>query len=116
MQDDVEQSATESNEEIKPLLTDEPNQRNEQIQALQEDLAKEQDARKEERFVWLLISIILLNITFFTSMQSLLGPLVIGAFELVLLVIIAQRMGKEEIVQLIDRLVGSVVKAASKSE
>ena len=116
MQDDVEQSATESNEEIEPLLPDEPSQHNQQIQVLQKELASERDARKEERFVWILISLIFLNVAFFTSMQSVLGPLVIGVFEIVLLVIIAQRMGREEIVQLIDRLIGTAIKVTGKAD
>ena len=110
MQADTEQSATETNEEIEPLLSDEPGQHDQQIQGLSKDVARERDARKEARLVWILISLILLNVAFFSSMQSILGPLVIGVLELVVLVIIAQRMGKEEVVQLVDRLIGTVAK------
>ncbi len=78
-------------------------------------MARERDARKEERLVWILISLILLNVALFSSMQSILGPLVIGVLELVVLVIIAQRMGKEEVVQLVDRLIGTVAKVTSKT-
>ena len=82
MQADAEQSATETNEEIEPLLSDEPSQHDQQIQGLSNDLARERDARKEESLVWILISLILLNVAFFSSMQSILRPLVIGAIRI----------------------------------
>lgn len=98
----------ENNEIDSKLLSDQPSKHDEQIQELTNLLAKEKDHRKEERLLWIFISIILLNITFFTSMESFLGPLVIGLLQLIGLTVIATRLGLEESVQIINRLVSFV--------
>lgn len=100
----------EINENIEPLLSDKPDKQDEQIQNLSKSLTEERDARKEERLLWILVSVILLNVAFFSSMESTLGPLIIGFLQLIALTVVATRLGLEEVVQIIDRLVGFVVK------
>ncbi len=75
-----------------------------EVQELGERLEKEKDNRKEERFIWLLVSVTLLNVFIFQNMESFLGPLIIGVFEAVALIVLAKILGLEEIVRLIDRL------------
>ncbi len=94
------------------LLSDQPRKQDEQIQDLTKELAREKDHRKEERLLWILISVILLNITFFTSMESILGPVVIGLFQLIVLTVVAKRLGLEESVQIINKLVSFVANSA----
>ena len=90
------------------LLSDQPNKHDEQIQELTNLLSKETDQRKEERLIWILISVILLNVAFFTSMESFLGPLVIGLLQLIGLTVVATRLGLEESVQIINRMINFV--------
>ena len=65
----------------------------EQIDKLQKALEREQNARKEERFVLLVFVIILFDIAFFTLMPSFGGPIAILVLELIILIPIARRMG-----------------------
>ena len=83
------------------------------IQELENSLEREKHRRREERFVWILISVILLNIFVFISMQSFLGPLVIGIFEAVALLLVARKMGLEEVVIFIDRLIATVSRTSN---
>ncbi|MCY3768485.1 MAG: hypothetical protein OXG56_03825 [Gammaproteobacteria bacterium] len=94
------------------LLPEQSDKSLEQIQELQKHLEKEKDARKEERFIWILVSTILLNICFFTAMQSMLGPLVIVFLQIIAFALVAKKMGMGEVVQLINRMVSTIAKTA----
>ncbi len=98
------------------LLSYNENKEGNQVEILLSSLEREKDNRKEERFLWILISVILLNITFFTAMESIVGPIVISLFQLIAFVILARKMGQDEIVQIIDRLVSSVAIAAKRAD
>ena len=75
---------------------------------LEDALEKERDGRKEERFIWILVTTILLNVCFFMSMQSFMGPLIIGLLQLVGFVLVAKKLGMEEVVQLFDRMLSTI--------
>ena len=81
---------------------------------LQNDLEKERDGRKEERFIWILVVTILLNICFFMSMQSIMGPLIIGLLQLVGFVLAAKKLGMEEVVQLFDRMLSTIANSVKQ--
>lgn len=82
----------------------------EQIAQLQEKLSEERDARKEERVLWGLLTLIFFNVAIFMAMPSVMGPLVIGFFELIALILFARRMGVEEIVQILQGLFEKVAR------
>ncbi|MAY71035.1 MAG: hypothetical protein CME82_06235 [Halomonas sp.] len=78
------------------------------VEDLSERLQAEQDARKEERFVFVLAALVLLNIHAFSSSETWSTPIVIGLMELVGLVIYARRCGVEEVEKLIDKFLSAV--------
>ena len=87
----------------------------EEIQELEDSLEREKDKRNEDKFFFWLIIVILFNIIVFTSMQdSFMGPLVIGVFEAVALLILADRWGLEKIVKMINGLIATISKKPKK--
>lgn len=91
------------------LLPEQPTQRDRQIEELQQSLADEQDARREERFVFIVIGVLLLDVVFFTVMPSFGGPIALLVLQLLILVPLARRMGMQEIAELMDRVVSRVI-------
>lgn len=81
----------------------------EEIQELEKSLEREKDKRNEDKFLFCLVSVILLNVIIFTSMEeSFMGPLVIGIFEAFALLLLAHRWGLEKIVKMIDGLIATI--------
>lgn len=78
----------------------------EQIAALQQKLAKERDARREDRFVFIVIALILLDICFFTVMPTTGGPITLAVLQLLVLIPIAKRMGMKRIAKMYNRVLG----------
>lgn len=95
-------------EPLDELFSDEPTPRDQQIQTLQEDLANERDARREERFIFIVILVLLLDIVFFSVMSSFGGPLALLILELLILIPLAKRMGMEEIAAIYSRVLDNV--------
>lgn len=116
----IEQMPSDENElsadGIQELLDDAVTHRDEQIEKLQEDLAEERDARREERFLFIFVCIIIFDIAFFTVMPSFGGPIALMILELLVLVPLARRMGMEEIATLFDRVLSRMVKKAGDGE
>ena len=73
------------------LLKQQPTKRDQQIEELQEKLTAEQDARKEERFIFIVLIVILLDIVFFTVMPSFGGPLALLILQLLVFIPLARR-------------------------
>lgn len=86
------------------LVTIEVTKKDQQIDELQEQLAYERDARKEDRFVFIVAVVLLLDVVFFTVMPSFGGPLALLILELLVLIPLAKQMGMEEIVQILSRV------------
>lgn len=79
-----------------------------QIEELQAQLTQERDARREERFVFIFVCVLLLDVVFFTVMPTFGGPLALLVLELLILVPLAKRLGMEEIAQLLSRVLERV--------
>ena len=60
----------------------------------------------EERFVAIIVAVILFDAIIFRGFTNWGNPLVIGAMELVGLVILARRCNVEDLLALVDRLIG----------
>lgn len=88
--------------------------RDEQIEELQERLTQEQDARREERFVFIVLFILLLDVVFFSIMPTFGGPFAIVVLELLVLIPLARRMGMEEIAGIINRVIDGVASRSGK--
>jgi hypothetical protein len=97
------------NEDFKNLInsnstTDFDDKTSQQVSILTSNYEKERNDRKEERFIWILVLIIAVDFQFFTSMQNVAGPIIIGLMQLVLIFILAQRCGIDGVLPLIDKV------------
>lgn len=98
---------------IEVLLSQEPTVRDEQIQELQEALTDERDARREDRFIFIAVVVLLLDIMLFTVMPNFGGPFAILILQLLILIPLAKRMGMQEVAQLLDRALSRMAGKAS---
>lgn len=91
------------------LLPDEATQAYAQIAQLQEELTEQRDARREDKFIFIVVSVLLLDVVFFSVMDSFGGPLALLILELLILIPLAKRMGMEEIAEMLDRVLKRIV-------
>lgn len=98
---------------LKALAAEEPTQKDAQIEELQQDLAEERDARLEERFIFIVVCVLLLDIVFFSVMPSFGGPIALLILQLLILIPLARRMGMQEIVTMLDRVLSRIVGKAN---
>jgi hypothetical protein len=75
---------------------------------LGDELEAAQDGRKEERFVWITIVVILVDVMWFEDSPNPALPVVVLVLQLILLVVLARRMGIDDVVELIDRFIHAV--------
>lgn len=112
--------ATQSNnDEDNPfakVLADKPTIKDQQIEELQEALTNVQDARKEDAFIFIVITVLLFNIMIFTVMPNFGGPLAILILELLILIPLAKRMGMQEIAKNLDRVLSRMADRSTKPE
>ena len=90
--------------------------RDEQISELQEQLIHEQDARKEERFIFIVCLVLLLDIVFFSLMPSFGGPLALLILELLILIPLANRMGMQEIAKMLSRVLDRMAGTSGRDD
>jgi len=95
-------------EDLTDLLVEKPTVKDDQIERLQRQLNDERDARLEERFIYIVILVILLDVVFFSIMQNFGGPLALLILELLILIPVARRMGMEEIATMLDGVLNKV--------
>lgn len=75
----------------------------EQIAKLQGELSAEQDKRKEERFIWILITLLLFDCIAFPHMDGY-TIFILFLLELIILMIIAQWLGIEYAIKFLKML------------
>ena len=93
-----------------------PTAQDKQIQELEDALEKTKDRIKEERFIWIIIFIILFDVVFFSKMESFFGALVIFILELLILIPLARRMGMEELAGILDRVLARIASGVSNRD
>jgi hypothetical protein len=74
------------------------------IADLQSKIEDATQKRNEERFIWILVIVVIIDIGFLTQANNWSAPLVIGVLELVGLVVVAEKCKVNPIIQLIDRI------------
>ncbi len=62
----------------------------------------------EERFIWVLVAVILIDFLLFPDMESWSAPIVIGILQFIGLFVLAERCKVDAILPLIDRIGGAV--------
>lgn len=74
------------------------------LASLEERLQDEKDARMEERFIWIVVCVILIDVVWLRTSPNATFPIVILILELIALLVIARRMKVNDFVRLIDRI------------
>ncbi|WP_141659699.1 MULTISPECIES: hypothetical protein [Chelatococcus] len=98
------------------LASTEPTKQDQQIEELQKQLAYERDARREDRFVGIVCLALLLNVVFFSVMPNFGGPIALLVLELLILIPLAQRMGMQEIAQILNRVLHRMASRTTDEE
>ncbi|MGR3724512.1 hypothetical protein [Abyssibius alkaniclasticus] len=82
----------------------------EKIDALEKSLEREQDGRREDRFVCLLIVFMLLDILLLNGAVNMSVGIIVFVLQLVFLLVVAKRMGVEQIAGILDRILNTFAK------
>jgi hypothetical protein len=102
---------------LRDLLLREPSSadpKDQQIAELQDEIQAVQEKASEERFLWVLVFVVLVDIMVLGSMGNWSAPIVIGIIQLIGIVIWADRCGVNAVAPLVDRLSGVVRGAAGR--
>jgi len=94
--------------DLSKVFSGEPTQQDQQVEDLQKELDAERDSRREDRFIFIVIAIILLDVVFFSVLNNFGGPIALIVLELLILIPVARRMGMEEIAKLMDQILNRV--------
>ncbi len=77
----------------------------EALEAVQKELVYEKDARKEERFLWLVAVILLFDIFQFKDMETWSGPFIVGFIEVIVITALGRKWGMDLIWTLTERII-----------
>ena len=75
------------------------------IASLEEQLSDEKKSRNEERFLYIFLALLCINIYAFSQMSNWGSPVALLIFELIGLVIIANKLGIEYVVRFFDQII-----------
>jgi hypothetical protein len=82
---------------------------------LEEKLQAERDARSEERFVWVVVCVILVDVLWFRNAPNAVIPIVVLVLEILIFFVLARRMGIEKLELLFEGLIHSFGRKGSGS-
>lgn len=85
-------------------LKDDKNSDSEVIARLEEKIQKLEDDRNEERFVWCLIIVLLLDFLLFPSLNNWAAAIIIGIFEIILFIILARKFQIDEVEKIFNKI------------
>ena len=80
------------------------------LAAVQEQLAQERERRKEERFIWIIVSLVLLDLFLLDKRDSTAIVVSIFSLELIALVVVVRRLGVKNAAVFIDRVTSAIIK------
>lgn len=83
--------------------------RDDQIAELQKSKQDLENKLYEERFLWILVIVVIINMFVLTRSDNWAAPLVLGIFQLVGLVVVASKCRVDPIMPLLDRLAGMML-------
>lgn len=91
-----------------------PDSKDETISSLERTVEDLKDKHYEERFIWIIVSIVLADAFIFSRIANWTAPLVIGVLELIAVVVLADRCRVNTVMPLIDRITGAIGAARRK--
>ena len=92
-----------------PEQLDGSDKSSEAIARLSAKLEAARDAHKEERFIWVMVIVIIVDAFLFMHMDSWAGPVCISILELLFLIHFGRKHGVEDISVIIDKILKSDV-------
>lgn len=87
------------------LKGDDDSEKDEAFARLQEEVVRIKDARLEERFIWIVICTVLVDVLWFRSVSNPALPVVVMILQLIILMILAKRMQIEDVQTLMERII-----------
>lgn len=78
------------------------------IESLENDLVAERESRREERFMWIVVLVVLANVIFLRDFNNWTGPIVIGVLQLIGLLVAARWFGVEEVQMFFDKVLQNI--------
>ncbi|BCB62236.1 hypothetical protein HaloA020_29370 [Halomonas sp. A020] len=100
----------------KNAASDPENARSTAEAELEKKLAFEQDARKEDRFVFMIILVVIFNAWGLQNASTWTLPLLIGILQLFALVVLARRFGVQEIQYWLNQFLAHMGPGSAKTE
>lgn len=97
MSDEFEAAANQSAQDID----------GENIARLERTITCLEDRIEEQRFLWVSVLLIVVDLLTFGDMQTWAGPIGILVIQVVILVVLAKRCGIEEVGQLLDKVLNT---------
>jgi len=107
---------TSKDSDFKNIPDSIPDENARRIEHLEEKLQHIKDARSEERFIFVVIIILLLNVVFFSVLPNFAGPLALLILELLVLIPFAKKMGMQEISEILDRIIHRAAKSFNEKD
>ena len=87
--------------------------KDEALQALQDELAALKDSRGEERFLWIVVCVILVDVLWFRDAENAVVPVIVLLLEVLVLFILAKRMGIEETRAILGRMMDGISRTST---
>jgi hypothetical protein len=95
---------SEINETIEKELDINKSAEDKEVSDLSSEKQKLEKALNEERFIWIISFIILLDILFLKDCSTLSLPIIIGLFELIIILILGEKFNVKLLTLLIDKI------------
>jgi len=95
---------------FKNIPGSEPDEKSRRIEQLEEELQRVKDERSEDRFMFVVVIIVLLDVVFFSVSPNFSGPVALLILELLILIPLAKRLGMEEISEMINAIIHRATK------
>lgn len=90
------------------VVDDEVSEKDDALARLEAQLQAEADKRREERFIWIVVVTLILDIFFLKDSENATLPIVVLILELLILIVVARRLGIDDVVVLLDRILHNV--------
>ena len=87
--------------------------KDEALEALQQELTAIKDARGEERFIWIVVCVILVDVLWFRDAENAVVPVIVLLLEVLVLFILAKRMGIEETRAILGRMMDGISRTST---
>ncbi len=94
-----------NNKDLSKIIAQPATLKDKQIAQIENDLQREKDARKEERFYWIFAIILTVDIFVFPNSSSIIGIFSLTIIELILLLGLAICLGLENISVILSNII-----------